>query len=74
MKEWIGAIILAVVAFYCGFYSGRQCKKKPVDLHLEINRDLLPSQEMLDASRGSSISNFFNKEFFYHMDRLNKED
>ena len=63
MKEWIGAIILAVVAFYCGFYSGRQYKKKPVDLHLEVNRDLLPSQEMLDASVGGT-EKFFTDEFF----------
>lgn len=52
MSEWIDAVILAIVAFYCGFISGRQYKKKPADFHVEVNKDLMPSQEQLDAGGG----------------------
>ena len=58
MSEWIDAVILAVVAFYCGFISGRQYKKRPVDFHVEVNKDLMPSQEQLDAGGGEGSKRF----------------
>ena len=58
MSEWIDAVILAIVAFYCGFISGRQYKKKPADFHVEVNKDLMPSQEQLDAGGGKGSKRF----------------